>query len=158
MSEEKTQGLSKILERGQRAAQRLAPATDKLTETIAQSERSLSEQRLGSRGSVLLSSQDILDDDENYRGTEITNLAFRKVGKVWRLMIDSGPNDEPEHWSSIPLINASRELRVLAVDRLPELVEELVADAEKRIAEVEAKQATADALLATLKRRAGGTP
>lgn len=73
-------------------------------------------------------------------------------------MIDSGPNDEPEHWSSIPLINASRELRVLAVDRLPELVEELVADAEKRIAEVEAKQATADALLATLKRRAGGTP
>ena len=82
MSEEKTQGLSKILERGQRAAQRLAPATDKLTETIAQIERSLSEQRLGSRGSVLLSSQDILDDDENYRGTEITNLAFRKVGKV----------------------------------------------------------------------------
>jgi len=156
MSEEKPQGLSRILERGHKAAQRLVPATDKLTETIAQIERSLSEQRLGSRASVLLSSQDILDDDENYRGTEITNLAFRKVGKVWRLMIDSGPDDAPEHWSSIPLINASRELRVLAVDRLPELVEELVADAEKRIAEVEAKQATADALLATLKRRAGG--
>ena len=38
MTKEKTEGLSELLERGQKAAQRLAPATDKLTETIAQIE------------------------------------------------------------------------------------------------------------------------
>lgn len=156
MSREKTQGLSEILERGQKAAQRLAPATDKLTETIAQIERSLTEQRLASRGSVMLSSEDVEDDEGNHRCTYVTCLAFRKEGKVWRLMIDSGSDEDPEVWKSIPLINASRELRMLAVDRLPELVERLVDNAEKRIAEVGAKQVTADALLATLNRRARG--
>jgi hypothetical protein len=159
MTKEKTEGLSELLERGQKAAQRLAPATDKLTETIAQIERALTEQRFGSSASIELSSDTEYDDDTGYPiYMEFAALAFRKEGKTWRLMIDSGIAGEPDTWTSSPLINASRELRMLAVDRLPGLVAALVDDAEKRITEVEAKQATADALLATLKRRAGGTP
>ncbi len=87
--------------------------------------------------------------DDETRSSEV-QLAFRKEGKRWMLMIDSQNPYDDEHWQSTPLVNASRELRVLAVQKLPDLVDALANAAEARLAEVTDAQRRADDLLAAL--------
>lgn len=136
-----------------KAKDRLAPATSKLTETIAQIERSLAEQRFGVEGRVPLREHELRADDDSCVGTWVECLAFKKVDKAWRLVIEAGLDDDPESWHDTLLVNASRELRLAAVLLLPALVEELADNVEKTVAEVEAKQVLADRVLASLQQK-----
>jgi len=148
MMNESEQKLFDALVRARLAADRLGPATDQVTETIAKIERALEEARFGVSGSIGLRSEAWEMDDET-RSSEV-QLAFRKEGKRWMLMIDSQNPYDDEHWQSTPLVNASRELRVLAVQKLPDLVDALANAAEARLAEVTDAQRRADDLLAAL--------
>ena len=161
MSEEEADRLSAALSRARKAADNLGPTTDQLTETIAKIERALTEQRFGVTASVALKSEARVDEDGNDFGAELTLLAFRKEGKNWKLMIESGVvGDEPDAWHSMPLLSASRELRLLAVDHMHELVDGLADRAEEQVEEVERRRAKAEALLAKLQtpRSKGGEP
>ncbi|MCA0380510.1 MAG: hypothetical protein LCH36_13955 [Actinobacteria bacterium] len=153
----KTEGLdlTDLLERGQRATERLGPATDELTEILAQIERTLAARKLGIERRVVLEEGRVEDTDDGPLYTPTTFLAFRKDGKTWRFMIQRGIDNDPDSWSSAPLINASREDRLMSVDHLPDLIEALVRGAEEEIAKVETKRSAAKGILEILKRSSG---
>jgi hypothetical protein len=129
--------LASKLHEALRDSEGLATATDELTEEIALLEREVSELRLGVSESVLIG------DDVSSR----CPLWFRKEGKTWRFVVVNGAN-------AIPLINASRELRLIAVDFLPELITKLVESSRSRVAHVRDKALTVRALRDSLKTRA----
>lgn len=114
----------------------LATVTDGLTEEIALLEREVSELRLGVSESIPLGN----------KGPPL-HLWFRKEGKVWRFMVVG------ETVNAIPLINASRELRLIAVDHLPELIAKLVDSSRSRVAVVQDKTDAVRALRDSLKAR-----
>lgn len=145
--------LSEALLRGQKAAEELGAATDQLTEALLQIERALAEQRLGVSASVRLQTTHGFDENSGDEEVDLDDLSFRKEGKRWSLFIDSGPEHPcgPGDWHSIPLANASRELRLLAVEKLPELIDALVRNAESQLAEIHAGRAKALGVLETLK-------
>ena len=57
-------------------------------------------------------------------------MAFCKTGRGWRLLVFSGRDDDPEHRSSSPVCDTSRETRLLAAKQLPALLEELIKTTE----------------------------
>lgn len=128
--------LASKLREALRDSEGLATATDELTEEIALLEREVSELRLGVSESVLIGEV----------GSQYP-LWFRKEGKTWRFVVVNGAN-------AIPLINASRELRLIAVDFLPELITKLVESSRSRVAHVRDKALTVRALRDSLKTRA----
>jgi hypothetical protein len=65
-------------------------------------------------------------------------LSFEKYEGKWRLTISSGPDDEPDLWSTKPLANCSREKRYDAVNNhLFDLVTKAVEDMDRQIHERE---------------------
>ena|SRR5579871_5770739 len=110
--------LAKNLERAMDLAPELAMATDGLNELIGVAEKAFRDLKLGVPATVPL--------------TEHHTLGFRKVGDIFRLVI----NDEQ------PLQGVSREVRLRAVDHLPELLAELVRVAEGEVARVNAARAS----------------
>lgn len=146
----KAPDLSAALARGVDAAASLNTATDSLTETLGQIERALVELHLGVEASVELRREHI-DVGNDHGGTisEETHLRFGKSGKRWTLSLMSS-HDLMNEWHETPLVNASREDRLLAVTKLPELVEALVLRAEERLAEVNAQREKAQEVLAAL--------
>lgn len=144
--------LVEALARGVRAAETLGAETDALTETLAQIERALDEMRLGVSAFVTLrTEEDEVDHPTIHSVTTTTALSFVKEGKRWMLAIAT-THDLDDEWRFAPLVNASRELRLLAVEKLPELIEALMTEAERRFEEVrqghEKARAILDALVA----------
>lgn len=119
------------LRTGLEAARKLSGATDALTETLAQIERTLSEMRFGVEASTPM--------DQGER------LAFRKEGKVWRLLI------EDEHQQGNLLINSSRDHRLISVSYLPDLFAALAQAAAHKTEGVCHINLNAESLLATLR-------
>lgn len=115
---------------------KLATATDELTEQIALLERDLCALRLGVSESILIGTE----------GSRVP-LWFRKEGKTWRFVLVNGNN-------TIPLVNASRETRLLAVDHFPELITKLMESSRSRVAGVEKKAAVVRELRGSLKTKA----
>ena len=159
MKPKKAPDLSAALARGVDAAASLNTATDSLTETLGQVERALVELHLGVEASVELRREDI-DVGEDHGGpiVEETRLRFGKSGKRWTLSVMRS-HELMDDWHETPLVNASREDRLLAVTKLPELVEALVLRAEERLAEVTAQREKArevlDALVAARAKKLG---
>ena len=144
--------LMKLLERGRKAKERLAPATDKLTETIAHIERALAEQHLGVEARVEMDRETIYDDAGALLGTSVDFVAFVRLKKSWRLVIESEIEGEGrDGCEQMPLINASRKLRLRSIDVMPLLISKLVEAAERAVAEVELKQAAAERILTSLR-------
>jgi len=106
-------------------AERLAKATDELNHTIVDAEAALMALGLGVRAEIHI---------PNYPGRL---LLFGKDGRAWRLFW----GDE-KGGTDTPLINASREQRLVAVALLPMLVDAMHAAAEaetKRVEDATAK-------------------
>lgn len=159
MKPKKAPDLLAALARGVDAAASLNTATDSLTETLGQVERALVELHLGVEASVELRRETIEVEDGKLPDLhEETHLRFGKSGKRWSLSLMSS-DDVTDHWHETPLVNASREDRLLAVTKLPELVEALVLRAEERLAEVTAQREKArevlDALVAARAKKLG---
>lgn len=125
--------LANKLREALRDTEGLATATDELTEEIALLEREVSELRLGVSESIEIGNEN-----------PPRHLWFRKEGKTWRFVVVNGTN-------SILLINASRELRLLAVDLLPSLIAKMVESSRARVTEVRDKTQIVRAFRASLK-------
>lgn len=119
------------LRTGLEAARKLSGATDALTETLAQIERTLSEMRFGVEASAPM--------DQGER------LAFRKEGKTWRLLVEDA--------SGVPnlLINSSRDHRLIAVSYLPDLFTALAEAAAHKTEGICHINLNAESLLAMLR-------
>jgi hypothetical protein len=109
-------------ERIRRIGPELSAATDSLNERLAKAEESLRGLNLGVAAAVPM----MFSDDEGWS----EDLAFRKHENSWRLMFDSNYGGDPQHDTSVPLLNARREARLEATEHLDELLEALIAAAE----------------------------
>ncbi len=83
-------------------------------------------------------------------------LTFRREGKAWRLIVESGVPGEPETWESNLAINTSREIRMDVAGLLPELIEKLVQTAIRRRDEVREKTESVRAVRGVIKQVRGG--
>jgi hypothetical protein len=102
------------------AADELDQLDDQLTALIPEVEAALRDLRLGVRISV----------DIPTAGDHERCLAFDRHGQGWRLVIDEGPPDEPDLWTTTALASAPRDERALVFEHY---LEELVVSAAKQI-------------------------
>lgn len=139
--------LHAALDRARDVSARLATATDKLNVSLQQIETELAALNLGVTAAVEM------EQFEAAPGLTITKeLRFGKADREWKLLYESGPDTgDPDNWSSTPLLNASRENRLLAVAHLPKLIKALVDVAEKEIKNVSAKADEVEALARLVK-------
>ena len=113
----------------------LNSVTDGLNKEILVAEEAMRSQLSGVTASVLLSS----DEDGE------VSLAYGKYGAEWRLLIEkTGPGGEGVA-DVVPLPNATRQVRVRAVEHLPALIKKMAAIIEADLSEVRsAKDKVAD--------------
>ncbi len=150
MAETRPNGLALALHRAQKVAERLTAATEAINERLREVQAALVRLRLGVRGIVDL----VLPGDEpDWR----RYLVFGKLNGDWLLFTESGTADGRDDWTITPLLNASRELRLAAVDVLPLLVQDMIDSAEAGVAESEAKAKALDEFLATIQQPGAGT-
>jgi hypothetical protein len=126
--------LAEALERANAIRPMLSAATDELNKAIEEAEQTIAALQLGVRASVNLYS------DEGGTGW-YQDLVFGKEAKSWRLLVETG--DASERSEITPLVNASREIRLDAVERFPALVSRLFQVAEEEIHRVQERTATA---------------
>ncbi len=117
-----------------------------------EAEAALAELRLGVFASVVLASEPI--EDTNY--THVQLLTFGKTGRGWRLLVQSGLDDEGASQSSNPVCDTSRETRLLAAKKLPLLLEELIKRAEEEFQDVRSTTEEVKGLVQAI-RGAGGS-
>jgi hypothetical protein len=66
------------------------------------------------------------------------NLAFRRVGKRYRIVLVSGTVGEPEEdWVTTPWSECSREIKLRALPHLPALVDQVARAIEDKVKEAE---------------------
>lgn len=109
----------------QEVSQALANESDQLNADIEAVEHALSRLKLGVRAEQVM-----VSDDEGWA----RSLVYGKDGKTWRLLLQSGTGDEDDE--VVALINASRELRLRALEFLPALLEKLLAAADNELQRV----------------------
>jgi hypothetical protein len=141
--------LTNLLARAGEIAPKLGSATDELNAAIGRAEQAIASMKLGVSASVTLTE----DSEQSYDRLEL--LTFQKEGASWRLLVERGIAGEPESWSSTPLVNASRETRLLAADRLPELIAKLITEAESHVELVRLQAAMYDSVASSIKSRGG---
>lgn len=124
------------LRAGLEAARKLSGATDALTETLGQIERTLSEMRFGVEASTPMGQGE--------------RLVFRRKGKTWRLLIEVEGVEVSEGDRNL-LINSSREHRLASVSYLPSLFTELAQQASHKVEGVCHANLHAESLLTTLR-------
>ena len=125
----KKKDISAALDRARRLGKELSSAADALNAEIESTERDFAKLRLGVGASIELTAGEQCDFEEW--------LAFRKYGDAWRLVVERGhPGDDPERWTTTPLVSTSRDTRKLALTMLPELLEALIASAERELVEL----------------------
>jgi hypothetical protein len=133
--------MTDALAKAREARQTLAAATEELNDSIAKAEQELLALKLGVTASVLLEQG---EDWESY-------LRFGKHGDKWRLVYESGPvMGEPEDWRDEPLLNASKEVRLRAVDKFEELLIALVDKATEQAEDVRTKATRATSFAETV--------
>lgn len=69
---------------------------------------------------------------------EAEYLALAKYGSDWRLVVEYSCDAAPDDESVEPLVNSSRQNRITAIKRLPDLLAALIKAAEDQIRVVEA--------------------
>jgi hypothetical protein len=134
------------------AAASLNKATDELTETITELDQALSRLNLGVSVWVRVIQW---DDDRNIGAYEREELGFAKIEGDWSIGIrrvdgheeSPDPDEVREIW---PFNAAPRELRLRAVNELPNLMDELGKAAAKAAEAVNKKLSEAKAFTAAL--------
>lgn len=146
MGESRPNGLAAALERAQTISERFSKATQAVNDRLREVQTALVGLRLGVRGVVELP---LPGDEPEWR----RYLVFAKINGEWMLFIESGADDSGPDWTITPLLNASREVRLAAVDLLPFLVEDMVNSAESGLAESEGKAKALDEFLSATRSR-----
>jgi hypothetical protein len=146
MGESRPNGLAAALERAQTISERFSKVTQAVNDRLREVQTALVGLRLGVRGVVELP---LPGDEPEWR----RYLVFAKINGEWILFIESGADDSRADWTITPLLNASREVRLAAVDVLPFLVEDMVDSAESALAESEGKAKALDEFLSVTRSR-----
>lgn len=133
---------SDVLARAAALQPRLSQAADRLNAKIAAFEAALTGLNLGVAAEVRIY--------EDEHGVDGTNLEFRKFSGKWRLLVCDW-DDTQDRADLSPLVGASREVRLDAVDLFPKLLDALLAASEAELDRLDASAAAVDSLIATMK-------
>ncbi len=144
--------VSALLKQLSSASRSLGEASNKLTEQIKEIEAALATHNFGVRAWV-----EIRRTPEQFGPSvrpvdRIDRLGYSKQGGKWALYVDSAIEeiDEYEYWL---LRDSPRELRILAVDKMPDLLEAMVTKAKELTAEVTSKTERAKVLAQSLRSK-----
>jgi hypothetical protein len=126
------------IERAQELSTALNKSTEALNASLKRAQQGFAELSLGVRAAVPLS---LPGDDDSWNRF----LVFGKLNNDWQLSVEQGRNDDNgEAWSSQPLVNCNREIRLAAVECLQPLFDELINIAEKEASAITTKAAQAE--------------
>ena len=107
--------LKAVVARVPELRERLTQATELLNARLRACETALAELRLGVYAEV-----DLPYDRPGWT----QSLVFAKEGQEWRLLVETGPTDGEV--DVVPLVNASRSIRLTATEYLPALTNALL--------------------------------
>src|SRR5438477_2342628 len=133
--------VSALLKQLSSASQTLSEASNKLTEQIKEIETALASYNVGIVTWVDLrrTSEEVeMEKGNNLRVTRVDRLGYSKKYGKWGLFASSSI-EEPEEFEWWLLRDAPRELRILAVDAIPKLLEEMVSRAKQLTTDVRSK-------------------
>ena len=134
------------LQRARRVAPELASATNAVNDALERVERALASLNLGVSASV-----DLHPGCSWEPGDWRPFLRFGKDGSAWRLLLEGYTvGASGDEGTESPLLSASKEIRLLAVARLPALVDALVQEAEQQVSSFRAAAERAQALAAAI--------
>lgn len=120
--------------------------SDDLNDAIDRAESALARLGIGIDARVQLTR-----DPVDYGGYWYEMLALTKYKGEWRLLLESGADGmDAREWREKPLGQASRHLRVLALQKLPELHGKIAAAAGERLTEIQSVLEVTDAFLDVL--------
>ena len=123
----------------------LVGATDAYNESLLRAEAAFKALNLGVTAVVEL------EPNESDRSGWSQLIRFGKHGHEWRLLLESGPEGgEEEEWSISPLVNASKEIRLLAANRLPDLLGALMTRAREEVEEIRTQDSKINELVTAL--------
>ncbi|MDI1481181.1 hypothetical protein [Polyangium sp. y55x31] len=125
------------LARARALSAELSAATDTLNAAIRDSEQALAALNLGVTASV------DLYPEETSEEVWMQYLRFGKDATGWRLLLESGYEFDSGSWSVSPLLNASKEVRLKAVEKFPALLDKLIETAEEHLELVKKRVAEA---------------
>jgi len=140
----------------------LNQASDKVTSCIADVESALREYKLGIEASVEISRWSEVGqfgDGSYYELRRVQRLGYGKKAGKWGLLtwVDAEESDEREEFAF--LREAPRDVRLAAIDKLPDLLEALVAKAVGTSEEAIKKADKARQIAAGLNKKVvGGAP
>ena len=142
--------IRKALRRGRAVSAALEAATEDVNAGLLAVQAAIEGLRLGVSASVTL--EDYSDKDEYGPGPALW-LTFGKNSGRWCLYTEHGIDGEPDTFTTAELLRESRRIRLLAVDKLPSLVNALVRQAEREVADVQEKAATLHELASIIKEQ-----
>lgn len=130
------------LERARHAGAELNAITDQLNQSLSKALAAIIQLRLGVSANVTL------EDDES-NGFYSADLAFMKFSNQWGLFVCIS-NDGGQTERVTPLLEASKGHRFLAAEKLPALMEAMIENVSKQVADARALVAGVDAFTKTL--------
>jgi len=133
------------------SAAALNAASDQLSKPIADLDAAIKNLNLGVSCWVRIGSWG--DEDSSWEG--VNQLGYQKIAGRWGIAVSTYTTDggEPENRESWLLGEAPRQLRLKALDHIPELLEALVKETEKTTKQIQSKVAQARELAAALTAR-----
>lgn len=144
--------VSALLKQLSAASQHLNEASNKLTEQIKEIENSLASHNLGVIAWIELRRVREHVDDQSQDVYRIESLGYSKKNGKWGLYVSS-EIQEFEYCEVWLLRDAPRDLRILAVDAFPKLLEQMVRRAKELATEVANKTDRAKALAHSLRNK-----
>jgi len=144
--------VSALLKQLSSASATLSEASSKLTEQIKEIETALGAFNLGVIAWVEIRRTAEEIDAQHEPVDRIERLGYTKQHGKWGLFVSS-EIEEFEHFELWLLRDAPRDLRILAVDAIPRLLEEIVSRAKKLTTEVISKTDKAKSLAHSLRTK-----
>lgn len=139
MTTKKTRGPAEAVAQAAALRPKLEAAADRLNEKIAEFEKTLKGLKLGVSAAVVLWNAPDTPEGEA--------LKFTKWGNDWHLVVVEY-EDLDEKYDRLQ--NKSREQRLAAVERFPDLVDALIEAAEEELARVSKSTDSIDSLIKSL--------
>jgi hypothetical protein len=137
----------------------LNEASDLLTSEIVNVESALSDLRLGIEAWIEVSrSKEVslgTDNKTRFELTRVLWLGYAKHAGQWRLVVEelNDEIDRDELRNVVALLDAKRDVRLEAADKIPILVERIQLDAEEAVREIGEKAQRLRDFTASLRKR-----
>lgn len=149
--------LAHAVQRLHTASGRLNQLTDQAGEAIRTIEGYLNSAcSVGIPIGIVIDTVDARDKAGNPTGVQwIKTLVYRRIGKDYRIGVETGYDVDPDSWNTKPWSECDRDTKLQILTHLPQLITGLVDGIESKVSEAETALQSLMALLHTLRETGG---